>query len=124
MPPLGPQTVLSLQLRPEGLSVTRLDLTALCWAPIGRGLQAQGIDAVHFNVPVSGGGPGPWLPQVWREADFQPCFLLTQSPSLSGFFLSQDLSDVDRCNTCLPPVLYLWSSWCPKKEREKCPRIA
>lgn len=80
MPPLGLQTVLSLQLRPEGLSVTGLDLTALCWA-----LQAQGTDAVHFKVPMSGGGPGPWLPQVRREAAFSHAFCSLRALAYQDF---------------------------------------
>lgn len=70
--PLGPQTLLSLQLRTEGVLVTGLDVTDLCWDPIWQGLRAQAIDAEPFKFPVSGRGPGPWLPQVLGEAAMLP----------------------------------------------------
>lgn len=109
--PLGPQTLISLQLRPEGGVSDSPNLINLCWAPIWWAFQAPEADTVDFEVYEPGGGPRLWLPQGLGEAGVQRCFLLTPSPSLSGFFLSQDLilgaltrqmcCPVTRYNACL-----------------------
>lgn len=140
MHPPGPQTLLSLQLRPEGLLVTGLDLTALCQAlrchPSGKVSTHREWVQCSLKFLCLEEVLGHGFLRCWKKQAFSHAFCPLRA------LACQDFSWARICQMSLlwigitlafhqflyNTVFYLFFIYGPfgvlKKKRKKCPRIA